>query len=201
MPARAVVSPAPTEEEEEDRRRRRIPSPSPEIEFLDHEHDDASDDLDDTTSIFSRDRSGSPSSRNSPPLEGDEQEFSDNAISLSIKHRSASRDLKEGVPTPPLAMDDEANIEHEHHTTFLAPYNINAPAIPHPSPIVRPISPKAVGDITDRSSVSNHKSLEVITTFKIGEPVVKPYTYESWSDLKSPETVNLQELDLLLGSI
>ncbi|KAK6528936.1 hypothetical protein TWF694_004165 [Orbilia ellipsospora] len=198
MPIRTVVSPAPTDEaEEEAERRRRIPSPSPEIEFFDHDHEDASDDLDDTTSIFSRDRSGSPSSRNSPPLEGDEQEFSDNAISLSIKHRSASRDLREGVPTPPIAMDDVTSVEQEHHTTFLGPYNLHAPAIPHPSPIVRPISPKAVEEAVDTGS--NAKKLEVITSLRLSEPAAAKYTYESWSDLKSPETVNLQELDLLLG--
>ncbi|KAK6534505.1 hypothetical protein TWF281_005822 [Arthrobotrys megalospora] len=191
MPARIVVSPAPTDEaEEEEERRRRIPSPSPEIEFFDNDHGDEQDDLDDTTSIFSRDRSGSPSSRNSPPLEGDEQEFSDSAISLSIKHRSASRDLRDGVPTPTLAMD-EATLEHEHHAHFLGTYNINATAIPHPSPIVRPVSPKA--EVADA-----RKNLEVVTNFKLGE---ETYTYVSWSDLKSPETVNLQELDALLGAL
>ncbi|KAK6507153.1 hypothetical protein TWF481_005602 [Arthrobotrys musiformis] len=194
MPARIVVSPAPTDEaqEEEEERRRRIPSPSPEIEFFDNVHEEAEDDLDDSISIFSRDRSGSPVSRNSPPLEGDEQEFSDSAISLSIKHRSASRDLRDGVPTPPLTMDEESAIEHDHHVHFLGPYNINAPAVPHPSPIVRPVSPKA--EVT-----SPRKNLEVITNLKLSEPV-QTYNYESWSDLKSPETVNLQELDALFGA-
>ncbi|EPS43947.1 hypothetical protein H072_2119 [Dactylellina haptotyla CBS 200.50] len=200
MPVR-VVSPAPTDEaeEEEEERRRRVPSPSPEIEFFDHDHEDDQEDLDDTTSIFSRDRSGSPSSRNSPPLEGDEQEFSDSAISLSIKHRSASRDLREGVPTPPLPMEEET-IEQEHHTTFLAPYNLHTPAMPHPSPVVRPVSPKAVDGAASTNTAGSRKSLEVITSLRLGDSTSpETYKYESWSDLKSPETVNLNELDLLLG--
>ncbi|KAJ6262328.1 hypothetical protein Dda_3135 [Drechslerella dactyloides] len=215
MPSRAVVSPAPTDEEDDDRRlrmkavreededevqdrrRRRMPSPSPEIDLFDNE--DRAHDLDDTTSIFSRDRSGSPSSRNSPPLEGDEQEFSDNAISLSIKHRSASRDLREGVPTPPLAMDDVVQEhEHEHHAPFLGPYNLTAPAMPHPSPIVRPVTPMPPPPAGDGSAIANHKGLEVLTSFRLGGST-EGYSYESWSDLKSPETVNLNELDQLLG--
>ncbi|KAK6340868.1 hypothetical protein TWF696_009184 [Orbilia brochopaga] len=211
MPSRAVVSPAPTDEEEDDRqmrmkavreeddeeteqdrRRRRMPSPSPEIEFFDQE--DRDDDLDDTTSIFSRDRSGSPSSRNSPPLEGDEQEFSDNAISLSIKHRSASRDLREGVPTPPIAMDDVVHEhEHEHHAPFLGPYNLTASAMPHPSPIVRPVTPMPPPPAGDGSAAAKHKGLEVLTSFRLNGST-EADSYESW---KSPETVNLQELDQL----
>ncbi|EWC46224.1 hypothetical protein DRE_04602 [Drechslerella stenobrocha 248] len=218
MPSRAVVSPAPTDEEDEDhamrqkevaserqaeledRRRRRMPSPSPEIDFFEPDHDD----LDDTTSIFSRDRSGSPpspsSSRNSPALEGDEQEFSDNAISLSIKHRSASRDLRDGVPTPPIMMDDDQVAEAEHHHVhFLGAYNLVAPAMPHPSPIVRPVTPVAPLVVGDGSAVTNHKNLEVLMSFRLGGSPRGEDSYESWGDLKSPEAVNLQELDVLLG--
>ncbi|KAF3938002.1 hypothetical protein ABW19_dt0207892 [Dactylella cylindrospora] len=194
MPARAVVSPAPTDEGEEvDMRRRRMLSPSPEIDFFDQDHEE-DEDLDDSTSIFSRERTGTPSSsRNSPPLEGDEQEFSDNAIHLSIKHRSASRDLREGVPTPPIIIEEESNTEHDHHTTFLVSYTMHPAAMPHPSPIVRPVSPKA-GD-----SAANPKSLGVLTSFRLnGSP---EESFESWNELKSPETVNLQELDMLLGGL
>lgn len=218
-PIRAVVSPAPTEEAEEEEeesseeeRRRRMPSPSPEIEFLDHDREDDDEEMDDaSSSIFSRERTGSPisSSRNSPPLEGDEQEFSDSAISLSIKHRSRSQDLRDGVPTPPLVIDEEdSHIEHEHHTTFLGTYSIQASSIPHPSPVVRPVSPceaeVAAGKAEDAppssTSTTNPKSLEVITSFRLNR--TGDDSFDAWGgDLKSPETVDLHELDDLLGGL
>ncbi|KAF8533276.1 hypothetical protein BDD12DRAFT_655493, partial [Trichophaea hybrida] len=98
---RSVVSPALTDEEEEELRKRMEMSPSPEVDLSSHELDDG-DSTDTgslvsaTASMIARQRTRSPSylsQKNvlaSPPLEGDEREFSQSAI--CIERRSASRE-------------------------------------------------------------------------------------------------------------
>ncbi|CCX30672.1 hypothetical protein FPQ18DRAFT_62728 [Pyronema domesticum] len=100
MPRRSVVSPALTDEEEEECRRRIELSPSPEVDLSSHELDDG--ESTDTGSLVSAASSmiANASMRKnalvSPPLEGDEREFSQSALYIE---RRASRVHANQTPT------------------------------------------------------------------------------------------------------
>jgi hypothetical protein len=123
---RSVVSPALSDEEEAELRRRTEMSPSPEVDLSSHELDDG--DATDTGSLVSStasmiarqgDRSSSLGHKNhlaSPPLEGDEREFSQSAI--FIERRSASRESESNQDSKRSREDYESDGASHDERTF-----------------------------------------------------------------------------------
>ena len=131
-PRRAVVSPALSDDDGRETRRRLEPSPSPEVDLSSHDLDH----VDDTTgppspACSSRDHQPGPlaqkSSLSSPPLEGDEREFSQSAIYIgrrSSSHDSPGADMvlpmmspedRTAIEASPLLLDTAKREHHHHH--------------------------------------------------------------------------------------
>lgn len=215
---RAVVSPALSDEDEENRRRSEM-SPSPEVDLSSHELDDENEvedhvsSLSSTSSMLARERTSTPASLDSksalssPPLEGDEREFSQSAI--YIERRSASREAefkKEQSQTSVVngkRTRDDFDGDGERDITSLhsdgAESLLGYPAVSHTaafsSPLVGPIAvdskPKSEGEVEKPHDKSTH-----VNDVPLG--ALGSWGGELERHLGSPETVELDELDNLL---
>jgi hypothetical protein len=113
-----VVSPALSEDDDRESRRRVEPSPSPEVDLSSHnlDHDTGPP----SPACSSRERPGplaQKSSLSSPPLEGDEREFSQSAI--YIGRRSSSREAPAADLALPM-LSPEKRYDAEDRTTIEA---------------------------------------------------------------------------------
>jgi hypothetical protein len=210
---RSVVSPALTDEEEEELRKRTEMSPSPEVDLSSHELDDG-DSTDTgslvsaTASMIARQRTRSPShlgQKNvlaSPPLEGDEREFSQSAI--YIERRSASREnesKKDGSSKRSLEEYESEGVSSDERTydetATLLGYSTDSGVGAFSSPTLAPTT-------VDREAkrVDVEKTPEKMHHHYVSEFSEKVGLY-SWGGelerhLGSPESVELDELDNLL---
>ena len=175
-------------------------SPSPELDL-------SSPDFDDGIDPFSN-QTHPPTSANishnrraqSPPLERDEKEFTQTASFLQQRRRSqqAERERSDSAPTvvvqrPDVAMDDIPEVDETEESA--ARKNSETAA--------------ALFGPFDRVSVfaASSPMLKPIFSIEIPPPAFKPSDVKmelddidwSWSEMKSPEHVNLDELDDLFG--
>ncbi|KAI9803038.1 MAG: hypothetical protein M1825_002273 [Sarcosagium campestre] len=267
---RSIISPSISSDEDQELRKRVALSPSPEVDLSPPEIEEPDHDPLTPAGSFSgrsslaRDISqldvGLMSHRAiSPPLEGDEKEFTQTATQLQSK-RSLSIDHAV-VAAPPhraqgasLAGDDgvphryhnslntnEAHIrdadadraatpESEEHAALrnseaaaalFNPGDPTAVMAPHPSvtfssPLVRPMtsslhinttSPlslnRKIGGAGTVSSASDVVMLDIdakaTAAMDVSSPSFGPLGTGSWSELRSPENIELDELDDMLG--
>jgi hypothetical protein len=203
-----VVSPAPSDEEDDDMRKRSQLSPSPEIDLSTYELDDGNstsseDSLTSTTAnMIARQRKRSPISLAqkhalvSAPLEGDEREFSQSAI--YIERRSAMVDKDYEIDSK------RTREEYESDDAVNEDRNFDEAAA------------ALLGYSSSVSSVATFSSPALVTTtskqdlekipLKINSPPhhISSAELYSWGGeferhLGSPESVELEELDHLLG--
>ncbi|KAI5788469.1 hypothetical protein EDC01DRAFT_617145 [Geopyxis carbonaria] len=207
VPARrSVVSPALSDEEEEENRKRSEMSPSPEVDLSSHELDDDNDnDISDTASSLSsttstmiaRGRTRSPSTLDpkntlsSPPLEGDEREFSQSAIYLDRRSLSREKDVKTEEPSPKRSRQEYEAEENEDAAGTLLGY---------PTVTVTAFSSPSLGPTTE---IKREDNAELERPLDKPHPVAENAELYSWSGeferhLGSPESVELDELDDLL---
>ncbi|KAI5858503.1 hypothetical protein BZA05DRAFT_330391 [Tricharina praecox] len=213
---RSVVSPALSDEEEEEMRRRSELSPSPEVDLSSHELDDG--DSTDTGSLASTSASMISGQRNqassslshknhlaSPPLEGDEREFSQSAI--FIERRSTSRDndssrhaskrTREEFESEVVAQDERT---YEEATATLLGYPTSNSEGAFNSPALAPTnedSSKREDVEKTPSKIPHHPHHHMMSSFS------EKVDLYSWSGelerhLGSPESVELDELDDML---
>ncbi|KAK8184462.1 hypothetical protein BC567DRAFT_240896 [Phyllosticta citribraziliensis] len=200
-----------SEEDERDRRARVAMSPSPEVDLSSPELDDDSD----TTTFSShgslvRDATTSNIAHNrraaSPPLERDEREFTATASSLQKRSRSQEQETKPDFSTGPPS-SSSSNIDGEENMSGDEPESEESAAVRNS---------EAAALLFGQSVESNASTATM--DFEVSSPVFRPVdqglggktdamedvrvhdddTWE-WSDWKSPETVELDELDDLLG--
>ncbi|KAK8164907.1 hypothetical protein BKA80DRAFT_309084 [Phyllosticta citrichinensis] len=200
-----------SEEDERDRRARVAMSPSPEVDLSSPELDDDSD----TTTFSShgslvRGASTSNIAHNrraaSPPLERDEREFTATASSLQKRSRSQEHETKPDFSTGPPS-SSSSNIDGEENLSGDEPESEESAAVRN----------SEAAALLFGHSVESNASIATMD-FEVSSPVFRPVdqglggktdamedvrvhdddTWE-WSDWKSPETVELDELDDLLG--
>lgn len=200
-----------SEEEERDRRARCAMSPSPEVDLSSPELDDESD----TTTFSGRSslmRDIAPTNNMahnrraaSPPLERDEREFTATASSLQQRNRSQQSEKS----TPADAPASSSNIDDESTRLTNEPENEESAALRNS---------EAAALLFGQSVESNASSSVASVEFGVSSPVFKPVDHETnskpdamedvrvvnddswvWSDWKNPESIELDELDDLLG--
>lgn len=200
-----------SEEDERDRRARVAMSPSPEVDLSSPELDDDSD----TTTFSSHGSLGRAASTSniahnrraaSPPLERDEREFTATASSLQKRSRSQELETKPDFSTGPPS-SSSSNIDGEETLLGDEPESEESAAVRNS---------EAAALLFGHSVESNASTATM--DFEVSSPVFRPVdqglggkteatedvrvldddTWE-WSDWKSPETVELDELDDLLG--
>ncbi|KAK7529721.1 hypothetical protein IWX49DRAFT_268514 [Phyllosticta citricarpa] len=200
-----------SEEDERDRRARVAMSPSPEVDLSSPELDDDSD----TTTFSShgslvRDATTSNIAHNrraaSPPLERDEREFTATASSLQKRSRSQEHETKPDFSTGPPS-SSSSNIDGEDHLLGAEPDSEESAAVRNS---------EAAALLFGQSVESNASTATM--DFEVSSPVFRPVDQGAggktdamedvrvldddtwdWSDWKGPETVELDELDDLLG--
>ncbi|KAI9832899.1 MAG: hypothetical protein M1819_003929 [Sarea resinae] len=208
------------EEEERDARTRAALSPSPEIDLSSPELDD-----DDSTSTadgsfsgrssLARDGTHAPTSLNishnhraaSPPLEGDEREFTQTASSMQKRSMSRENDTpNNGQPIESTEGESQLETEesvamrnseaaaalfgHTHagtaHVTFSSP-------VIKPNTLHLPISAKKPVLDTDILDMDlPMKSLDNVS-------ILEEHGFSGWGSEMNPENIELEELDDLLG--
>ncbi|KAA8914257.1 hypothetical protein FN846DRAFT_670777 [Sphaerosporella brunnea] len=204
---RSVVSPALSDEEEEEMRRRAEMSPSPEVDLSSHELDDgdATDTgsfVSSTTSMIARhsDRASPLGHKNhlaSPPLEGDEREFSQSAI--FIERRSASRESEIKQDSKRTREDYESDAAVHDERTF---DEAAAALLGYP-----PVSVDEFSSPTLTAAAEVKREDVEKTPGKIHHDIMTSFSakadFYSWGGelerhLGSPEGVALDELDDML---
>ncbi|KAL7270139.1 hypothetical protein RUND412_007168 [Rhizina undulata] len=230
---RSVISPD-LSDDEEDRRRIEM-SPSPEVDLSSHELEDedklSSPDhscLSTSAGIIARDRTDSPSSLgrksalSSPPLEGDEREFSQSAI--YIERRSASREYEQRQQQAAKEEDahsgekrsrdefetdvnEDKSIEARSNEAaeMILGYGASANVSDLINPIVgpshiQPITPRKRQSSVDIDDVDRHRDHEKSSEdTEVGVGLgLGNWGGELERHLGSPESVELDELDNLL---
>ncbi|EKG19999.1 hypothetical protein MPH_02729 [Macrophomina phaseolina MS6] len=199
------------EEEERDRRARCAMSPSPEVDLSSPELDNESD----TTTFSGRSslmREMPPNNNMahnrraaSPPLEKDEREFTATASSLQQRSRSQQSDKPSSSDAP----SSSSNITEESTRLANEPESEENAALRNS---------EAAALLFGHSVESNASSSVASMDFGVTSPVFKPVDRELdsksdamedvrvvnddswvWSDWKNPESIELDELDDLLG--
>lgn len=201
-----------SEEEDRDRRARCAMSPSPEVDLSSPELDNDSDtttfsgrsslmhDVQPTNNMAHNRRAASP------PLERDEREFTATASSLQQRSRSmqSERSLVSDVPPSSSSTEDE-NLHH-----------VENEAESEESAALR--NSEAAALLFGQSVESNSSSGASHMEFGVTSPVLKPVDHDvsqktdamedvrivsddnwGWSEWKNPESIELDELDDLLG--
>lgn len=214
-PKRSIISPV----SDDDEMRKRIQlSPSPEVDLSSPEFDDCAppSPIDSTTGyhggsgIFPRDRTASPIERkgalSSTPMEGDEQEFTQSAIQL--KQRSVSREYEEQIRQKRAReQEEQEGQKHEEgkeseDAAALLGYaeppldgslnsfnNVDASIISDYARIKREQGVDEAGKQQEDHAMTNQS------------PHADVAHFGSWAgDLQSPESIELDELDDLLGA-
>ncbi|KAL0265058.1 hypothetical protein SLS55_001016 [Diplodia seriata] len=195
-----------SEEEERDRRSRCAMSPSPEVDLSSPELDSESD-----TTTFSgrsslmRDVPPTNIAHNrraaSPPLEKDEREFTATASSLQQRNRSQQSEKSNMSDAPALPN----NTEDENLRLANEPESEESAALRNS---------EAAALLFGQSVESDSSAMD----FGVSSPVLKPVDHQlnhkpdamedvrvvnddnwAWSDWKNPESIELDELDDLLG--
>ncbi|KAK8195034.1 uncharacterized protein BKA78DRAFT_330462 [Phyllosticta capitalensis] len=202
-----------SEEDERDRRARVAMSPSPEVDLSSPELDDDSD-----TTTFSahgslmRDASTNNIAHNrraaSPPLERDEREFTATASSLQKRSRSQEQEAKPDFASGPPS-SSSSNINNEEPLLSTEPESEESAAARN----------SEAAALLFGQSVESNASTATTMDFEPSSPAFRPLEQRAggksdamedvrvhddddtwnWSDWKSPETVELDELDDLLG--
>lgn len=186
-----IVSPAPSEDEREQTPRER--SPSPDVDFI-FDDDLIADTRPTTAKVILTERRFM-----SPPLEGDEREFTQSAI--SIKRRSASRELEEQrrlkrnrdeleaedpKDTDPLGISSELEgAEDVYSASALS----NVPDQEEEHHKHAPWASVEVDENQHRTGETSKDGLSIDTNLAAG------FTNPWGNDLQSPESVGLHELD------
>ncbi|GME36942.1 uncharacterized protein LTHEOB_5446 [Neofusicoccum parvum] len=200
-----------SEEEDRDRRARCAMSPSPEIDLSSPELDNESD-----TTTFSGRSSlmrDMPPTNNmahnrraaSPPLERDEREFTATASSLQQRNRSQQSDKSNASD----ATSSSSNIEDES-------VRLANEAETEENAALR--NSEAAALLFGQSVESDASTAASAMDFGVSSPVLKPVDHEpnskadamedvrvvsddnwGWSEWKNPESIELDELDDLLG--
>ncbi|KAF2687321.1 hypothetical protein K458DRAFT_296186 [Lentithecium fluviatile CBS 122367] len=203
--AARIITPslsAASEEEDMDARSRDMRSPSPELDLSD---------FDDGSDLFSN-QAHPPSTHNiahnrraqSPPLEKDEREFTQTASFLqqrrksmeAERERSASTSIEE-APIPDVTMDDIPEVEETEESA--ARKNSETAAALFGQMDHMPTFQPDLG--------SSSPLLKASLSIEMPPPMFKPSEIKmqtesidwSWSELKSPEHIELEELDDLFG--
>ncbi|KAF2086717.1 hypothetical protein K490DRAFT_43585 [Saccharata proteae CBS 121410] len=209
------------EDDFRDSRARAVMSPSPEVDLSSPELDDeehASDRFSGRSSLGLRDGPHPPTSTNmahnrravSPPLERDEREFT--ATASSLQQRSRSRDYMNERKSPPsevesssdTSMEDSVpSVEDDETEESIAIRNSEAAALVFGQSVDSNFS---ISTLDFESSPvlkpnSASKGLDRMGDVKMvgiqdGDHIDGGW---GWSDWKSPEAVELDELDDLLG--
>jgi hypothetical protein len=206
MSAARIITPslsAASEEEDMDARSRDMRSPSPELDLSDF--DDGSDPFSNQTHPPPTHNIAHNRRAQSPPLEKDEREFTQTASFLqqrrksmeAERERSASSSFEEAPTTTDVSMDDipevdetEESAARKNSETAAALFgqmdHLSAfePALASSSPLLKPV-----------------------LNIEMPPPMFKPSEIRiqtdsvdwSWSELKSPEHVEIEELDDLFG--
>lgn len=218
-PGRAVVSPALSDEDEE--RRRAEMSPSPEVDLSSHDLDDDSlESAEDgastlsstNTNMLGRSRTATPSSldpKSVPPYpaEGDEREFRQSAL------RSATRETEFRKQESDTALDDASSVKrqrepfeedgseeaHNEATAAILGYTTVPNVGTFSSPVVGPTSVAPVVKREGTSDISDpEKHQEKPHNIMIPHGSLGSWGGELERHLGSPESVELDELDILL---
>lgn len=221
-PKRSVISPV---SDDEEMRRRVQLSPSPEVDLSSPEFDDDNSPLSpvDSTypnsSIFPRDRTVTPIGRKGAlshtPMEGDEQEFTQSAIQLI--QRSVSREFEE-QRRQKRAREQEESEEEKHEegketedAAALLGYAdgpmINNAALDagiqneyHHHSRIKKVDEKVDGHDATPGDIAGDKIEQPLVLDTVGGHV-DAANFRSWAgDLQSPESIELDELDDLLGA-
>lgn len=225
LPKRSIVSPV---SDDEEMRRRVQLSPSPEVDLSSPEFDDdisgPPSPNDSLSGLLSRDRTMSPSAQkhalSSPTLEGDEQEFTQSAIQL--KQRSVSREVEEHrrqKRARELAEKDEKHEEGKESEDAAALLGFNESPVESSSqhslstnPLVRQSDAQDKFAQIKKEATAEDTSLPPCAPVNTEQLVAPTETakvdwehsdnsFRSWgADVQSPENVDLDELDDLLGA-
>lgn len=198
-----------SEEDERDRRTRCAMSPSPEVDLSSPELDNESD-----TTTFSgrsslmRDAPPTNMAHNrraaSPPLEKDEREFTATASSLQQRNRNQQSEKSNVSDVPPSSNTDDESLRLANE-----PESEESAALRNS---------EAAALLFGQSVESNSSATSSAMDFGVSSPVLKPVDHALdpktdamedvrvvnddswvWSDWKNPESIELDELDDLLG--
>lgn len=196
MQRRSVISPALSDEEEEELRRRSEMSPSPEVDLSSHELDDDADATDSgslvsaITTMIARQRTRSPSNVQhnvmaSPPLEGDEREFSQSAIYIERRRSSSRESSSQDEGSSKRAREEEYESE-----SIVSDELLGYPALSSSPTSLTPAKRAREEDKTPDKN-AHHQFEDKADLYSWGG--------EFERHLGSPESVELDELDHLLG--
>ena len=216
---RSVISPV---SDDEEMRKRIQLSPSPEVDLSSPEFDDENDPpspihstYNSCAGIFPRDKTISPIDRkgglSSTPMEGDEQEFTQSAIQL--KQRAVSNELEEHRRLKRAKEQEEEKEERYEEgkesddAAALLGY-AEAPIVS--SVMIRDAGAQIVYQAPTKKDPDDHDNASGETDSKEGHTfltndvnthAVDVAHFRSWAgELQSPESIELDELDDLLGA-
>lgn len=218
-PQRSVISPI---SDDEEMRKRIQLSPSPEVDLSSPEFDDENDPpipihstYNSCAGIFPRDKTISPIDRkgglSSTPMEGDEQEFTQSAIQL--KQRAASNELEEHRRLKRAREQEEKEERYEEgkESDDAASLLGYAEASIVSSAMIRDAGAqigyqaptnKDPNGLDNASDETGSKEGHIFLTSDANTHTVDVAHFRSWAgELQSPESIELDELDDLLGTI
>ncbi|KAF2280249.1 uncharacterized protein EI97DRAFT_369658 [Westerdykella ornata] len=202
-PAR-IISPSLSEEEDMEMRSRDHMSPSPELDLSTPEYDDGLDPF----STHSRPSTNSTTEHNrraqSPPLEKEEREFTQTATNLQQRRRSQEATSNQEASAP----------SEEFHRFDIPMYNVPELREQQEEAVARENSetaaalfgqlhqlPNVINDFVPNSPLlkTSHTIDLPPAIFKFGESRLDQDDFDwAWA-MKSPEHIELHELDELLG--
>ncbi|KAF2111797.1 hypothetical protein BDV96DRAFT_614637 [Lophiotrema nucula] len=199
------LSSAASEEEDQDARSRDRMSPSPELDLSSPEFDNGTDPFSNQTHPPTNINIAHNRRAQSPPLEKDEKEFTQTASFLQQRRRSQEAErsrsaslVAEEVATTDVKMDDIAEIEETEESA--ARKNSEAAAA-----LFGDMEHAPAFLVLSSPVFKPNLSIEMPPPkFRPGEVRIEDADADvewSWSELKSPENIELDELDDLLGDI
>ena len=204
LAAARIITPslsAASEEEDMDARSRDVRSPSPELDLSDF--DDGSDPFSSQTHPPSTHNIAHNRRAQSPPLEKDEREFTQTASFLqqrrksmeAERERSTSASIEETFVAD-ITMDDILEVEETEENAARKNSEMAAALFGH------------MDDATFEPALgSSSPLLKPVLNIEMPPPMFKPSEIKiqtdnvdwSWSELKSPEHIEIEELDDLFG--
>jgi len=220
------ISSGPDEEELRDARARDVMSPSPEVDLSSPELDFLQEPSDSDPAsaqdlgVVSTDVDISHNHRGAtPPLESDEREFTETASSMQLRKASEQAELQRqgsqramqmSIAVPDVMVQEPSAIPHSEETQeradqhnreaadalFGQTHHLLPVAAFGSSPMMRSVelAPiRAVSPLPKRTFASYEA--ESMSTDSFDD------TFEVWDELQSPENVELDELDNLLGDL